>query len=69
MGTPYDFALKDIPELEHAIDHTLRPDHPQADRKYLVGVGVDKDGLPSSVGQKISQAFKSAGLIYNAINK
>ena len=50
LGTPYDFALKDIPELKNAIDHTLRPAHPQADRKWLVGVGTDKDGLPSSVG-------------------
>ena len=33
LGTPYDFALKDIPELKNAIDHTLRPAHPQANRK------------------------------------
>jgi hypothetical protein len=69
LGTPYDFALKDIPELKNAIDHTLRPDHPQADRKYLVGVGVNKDGLPASVGEKIIQAFRQAGLVYNSVNK
>jgi hypothetical protein len=28
LGTTYDFALKDIPELKKAIDHTLRPAHP-----------------------------------------
>jgi hypothetical protein len=39
------------------------------DRKYLGGVGINKDGLPASVGDKISQAFKSAGLIFSAVNK
>ncbi len=69
MGTPYDFQLKDIPELKNAIDHTLRPDHPQADRKYLVGVGVKKDGLPGFVGEKINAAFQSAGLVCNQIHQ
>ena len=69
MGTPYDFALKDVTELKNAIDHTLRPDHPQADHTYLVSVGVDKDGLPASVGDKISKAFKSTGQVFNAMNK
>jgi len=69
LGTPYEFALKDIPELKNAIDHMLRPAYPQVDRKYLGGVGINKDGLPASVGDKISQAFKSAGLIFNAVNK
>jgi Fe-S oxidoreductase len=68
LGSPYDFDLKNIPELKNAIDHTLRPDHPQADRKYLVGVGVYKDRLPASVGEKIIQAFKSAGLVYKYVN-
>ena len=69
LGTPCDFDLKNIPELKNDIDHTLRPDHPQADRNYLVGVGVNKDGLPASVGEKIIQAFKSAGLVYNSVKK
>jgi len=33
LGTPYDFDLKNLPELKNVIDLTLRPDHPQADRK------------------------------------
>jgi hypothetical protein len=35
----------------------------------LFGVGVDKDGLPASVGEKNIQAFKSARLVYNSVNK
>ena len=69
LGTPYDFDLKNIPELKNTIDHTLRPDHPQADCKCLVGVGVNMDGLPASAREKIIQAFKSAGLVYNSVNK
>ena len=69
MGTPYDIALKDIPELKNAIDPTLRPDHPHADRKYLVGVGFDSDGLPGKVGKIISNAFAKAGLVYNHVDK
>ncbi len=52
LRTPYDFYLKNILELKNAIDHTLRPDHPQVDRKCLVGVGVDKIGMSASVGEK-----------------
>ena len=69
MGTQYDFALKDIPVLKIAIDLALRPNDPHADRKYLVGVGVDSDGLPSKVGNIISSAFAKAGLIYNHVEK
>ena len=69
LGTPYDFDSKSIPELKNANDHTVRPDHPQTDRKYLVDVGIDKDGLPASVGEKIIQSFKSAGPVYNCLNK
>jgi hypothetical protein len=50
-------------ELMNAIDHKLRPDHTQADRKYLVGVGVDNDGPATSVGDKISKAFRETRLV------
>jgi hypothetical protein len=69
LGTPYDFDLKGIPELKNAIDLTLRPQHPKADRKYLIDIGVNKDGLPSPAGPTIIKAFKSAGLVYNFVDK
>jgi hypothetical protein len=69
LGFPYDFALKDIPELKNAIDLALRTDHPKADFKYIIGIKVGKDGLPSHAGPNNVRAFKSAGLVCSYVNK
>ena len=66
-GRSYDFMLKG--DMRKAVDDTLAPGAPMANRKYLVDGGVerlnnDKAGLPLPVGTKIRDAFKKVGFIY-----
>ena len=70
MGQPYDFQLP--PMLRDAINVTLAPGAPEANREYLVNIGVGKPtrkgkaGLPLPVSDKIKRSFRAAGLIYKA---
>jgi hypothetical protein len=75
MGRPYDFQLKDMPEVKAVVDQTLAPGHPQAKRKWLVGVGVagpkheTRANLPNPVGDVIGKAFAKAGLVFEQLNQ
>jgi len=56
-------------DVRKAVDDTLAPGAPRANRKYLVDVGVggpntDTVGLPLPVGTKIRYASKNIGFIY-----
>ena len=56
-------------DVRKAVDDTLAPGAPRANRKYFVDVGVgspstDKTGLPLPVGTKISNAFRKFGFVY-----
>ncbi len=67
VGRPYDFMIKR--DVRKAVDDTLAPGAPKANRKYLVDVGVggpitDKAGLPLPFGTEIRDAFKKFGFIY-----
>ena len=70
MGQPYDFQLP--PMLRSAIDVTLAPGAPEANREYLVNIGVGnptrkgKAGLPLPVSDKIKRSFRAAGFVYKA---
>ena len=70
MGRPYDFQLKDMPEVKAVVDETLAPGHPESKRKWLVGVGVGSEknqtrsNLPKPVGSIIGKAFADAGLLF-----
>jgi hypothetical protein len=48
---------------------TLAPVHPEAGRKWLVGVRYKKDGLPLPAGPKMKKAFAAVGLIFRQLNK
>jgi hypothetical protein len=50
MGTPYEFDLDQ--EMRDAIEVTLAPEATKAKRKYILDIGVDKEGLPEPVGKK-----------------
>jgi hypothetical protein len=73
MGQPYEFQLPQ--EMRDAINVTLAPGAPEANRKYLVNIGVgelthkERSGLPLPVGDKIKKGFKAAGLIYKKPKK
>jgi hypothetical protein len=75
MGRPYDFQLKDMPEVKAVVDETLAPGHPQAKRKWLVGVGVGSSkndtraNLPLPVGSIIGEAFAKAGLVFEQLHQ
>ncbi len=68
LGKPSDFLLKG--DAKQAVDATLAPGAPEANRKCLVRVGVGgpkhktKTGLPLPAGSKISAAFRKVGLTY-----
>ena len=70
MGRSYDFQLKDMPEVKAVVDQTLAPGHPQAKRKWLVGVGVGglkhetRENLPNPVGDVIGKAFAKTSLVF-----
>jgi hypothetical protein len=57
-------------DVRRTVDTTLAPGAPEANCKWLIGVGIDgpkhKDraGIPLPAGSKISAAFAKAGLIY-----
>ena len=65
MGTPYEFDLDQ--KMRDAIEVTLAPGAPEANRKYLLNIGVDKKGHPNPVGDKIKNGFRKAGLIYKKV--
>jgi hypothetical protein len=65
MGTPYEFQLEK--EVRDAIEVTLAPGAPEANRPYLLNIGVDKEGRPEPVGKKIKLGFTKAGLIYKKV--
>ena len=75
MGRPYDFQLKHMPEVKAVVDETLAPGHPQAKRKWLVGIGVGgpkhetRATLPNPVGTIIGEAFEKAGLVFEQLNQ
>ena len=69
FGSPYEFDISKHPEIKRAIDETLAPGHPEANRKWLVGVGVNKTGLPSPAGPRVKAAFKAAGLNFAQLNQ
>ncbi len=55
-GTPYEFDLDQ--EICDAIKVTLAPGAPEANRKYRLNIGVDKEGLPAPVGKKSNLVSK-----------
>ena len=59
-----------MPEVKADIDRALAPGHPQAKRKWLVGVGVGgpkhetRADFPSPAGDIIGKAFAKSGLVF-----
>jgi len=68
FGTPYSFDLSKHSDIKAAVDATLAPGHPETDRKWLVGIGRKKDGLPLPAGPKVKKAFIAAGLTFKQIH-
>jgi hypothetical protein len=58
FGTPYSFDLSKHPDINTAVDESLAPDYPEVDRKWLVGVGRKKHGLPLPIGMKRRARFR-----------
>ena len=59
MGTPYELVLDQ--EMRDAIEVTLAPGALEANRKYLINVGLNKQGLPLPVGKKTNLVSKRRG--------
>ncbi len=59
MDTPYEFQLNK--EIRNATEVTLAPGAPEANRQYLMKVGVDKEGLPIPVGKKSNLVSERRG--------
>jgi hypothetical protein len=74
MRRPYDFQLKDMPEVKAIVDETLAPGHPESKRKWLVdaGVGGEKNqtrsNTPKPVSSIIGNVFADAGLLFTQLH-
>jgi hypothetical protein len=69
FGTPSSFKLSQHPGIKAAVDETLASGHPEAGRKWLVGVGRKKDGqIPLPAGPKVKRGFTAAGLVFRQLN-
>jgi hypothetical protein len=55
-------------DIKAAVDATLAAGHPEASRKWLVGIGRKKDGLPLLAGPKVKKAFIAAGLTFKQLH-
>ena len=60
MGTPYEVQLDQ--KMGDAIEVTLAPGAPEANRKYLLNIGVNKQGRsPRTLREKKQIWFRKGG--------